>query len=570
MRTAQLLLLLAPLSVAHADDAEKVSTSFNEDFELRYYVVEDRLPDPDDVAVFNYFEQVNRLNATVAYGRWALETQIDEVALFANQYFLDGELRSERTLVNDGIFSPLPGFSYATVEKLRAKYENPSMVLTIGDTYAAFGRGIALNANRNVDIDIDTSIQGAKALFRPGAWDITLVAGQLNRQQVFQDNVNTGIYGDFRHAVGGIRAERFGLGPANIGVHGVVYDFVEEQGWKAGFEELGTSPDAVVGGATAEVLGVGGVDWYLETDVFGFTSDKLPASTSKEADKPGYATYLSAAFYPGKTTWLVEGKRYFQAERVNGLLAPELYEIVVAPTLEYERQITEDSSATVNSNDIWGGRVRVDYTLKPGELIPYVSQAVFRDQELGGLHFNTARETVAHTVVGVEYIKDDVSALINAGYRIDLRDDGQNRRDRGALPGPDDSDRQLHTDAAVRFPIAGKFAGEAQVAGEVYQWGVNPFQQGDYVEIETGVTVQHGSAVALTWYTDYTTNPLVNSTGNLSEPLYGAAEIQVKPTTAWTFKAFYGAYKAGIRCSGGQCRLLPGFEGTRFSVVGSF
>jgi len=568
--TALLLSLWFSVVADAAEDDKKVTTTFNDDFEIRYYVLDDRLPDPDDVAVFNYVEQVNRLNATVAFGAWAMETQVDEVALFANQYRLDGELRPERTLVSDDIFSPLPGFSYATVEKIRARYEKPAVVFTVGDTYAAFGRGIALNLNRNVDIDIDTSIQGVKGLFRPGAWDITVVAGQLNRQQVFQDNVNGEIYGDLRHAVGGVRAERFGLGPMNIGAHGVAYDFVDEAGWKPGFEELGTTPDAVSGGGTLEMLGVAGIDWYLETDVFGFTSDTLPASTRKLEDKPGYATYASAAFYPGKTTWLVEGKRYLQAERVNGLLAPERYEVAVAPTLEYERQITEDSSATVNSNDIWGGRVRMDYTLKPGELIPYVSQAVFRDLELGGLHFNESPETVAHTVVGVEYIKDEFSALINAGYRIDLRDDGGNRRDRGALPGPDDSDRQLHGDAAIRFPVGSVLAGEAQVAGEVYQWGVNPFQQKDYVEIETGWTIQRGSAVALTWYTDITTNPLVNSTGNLSDSLYGAAEIQVKPSSAWTLKAFYGAYKAGIRCSGGQCRLLPGFEGTRFSVVGSF
>ncbi len=571
-----LFFLLASFSLAHAQDAKKVTTTFNEDFEIRYYVVDDRLPDPDDVPVLNYVEQVNRLNATVATGSWALETQIDEVALFANQYYLNDELRSERTLVDDDIFNPMPGISYATVEKLRAKYEKPAVVLTLGDTYAAFGRGIALNVNRNVDIDLDTSIQGVKALFRPGAWDITAVAGQLNRQQVFQDNTNApgalaGVFGDFRHTVGGLRVERFGLGPANIGVHGVAYDFVDEHGWTAGFSELGTAPDAVIGGATAEINGVAGVDWYVEADVFGFPTDVLPATSEEVQDKPGLAAYLSAAFYPGKTTWLIEAKRYSQAERVNGVLTPEFYEVAVAPTLEYEREITEDSSATVNSDDLWGTRVRVDYTLKPGELIPYASVALFRDLDVGALHFNTTPETVVHPVLGVEYIRDEFSAIINGGYRIDVRDEGLSRRNRGALPGPDDSDRHLHSDASIRFPVGAKLAGEAQVAGEAVQWGVNPIgQQSDYWEIETGWTLQRGSAVALTWFTDYTTNTLLDSTGNLSERAYGAVEVQVKPTSAMTLKAFYGAYKAGLRCSGGQCRVLPGFDGTRFSVNGTF
>ena len=48
--------------------------------------------------------------------------------------------------------------------------------------------------------------------------------------------MNTEIYGDLRPTVGGLRVERFGLGPASIGLHGVAYDFVTESGWTSGFE----------------------------------------------------------------------------------------------------------------------------------------------------------------------------------------------------------------------------------------------------------------------------------------------------------------------------------------------
>ncbi len=106
--------------------------------------------------------------------------------------------------------------------------------------------------------------------------------------------------------------------------------------------------------------------------------------------------------------------------------------------------------------------------------------------------------------------------------------------------------------------------------GEWFRWGVNPLQQEDYLEAETGYTLAWGSKAGLTAYLDYTTNPLVNTTGNLSDATYGALEVQVKPSPAVTLKAFYGAQKAGIRCSGGQCRQLPGFEGARFSMVGTF
>ena len=69
---------------------------------------------------------------------------------------------------------------YANIEKLRFQRETPEWSLSLGDAYVAFGRGIALNLNRNVDIDLDTSVQGVKGVYRPGDWDLTVVAGQRN------------------------------------------------------------------------------------------------------------------------------------------------------------------------------------------------------------------------------------------------------------------------------------------------------------------------------------------------------------------------------------------------------
>jgi hypothetical protein len=92
----------------------------------------------------------------------------------------------------------------------------------------------------------------------------------------------------------------------------------------------------------------------------------------------------------------------------------------------------------------------------------------------------------------------------------------------------------------------------------------------DYAEMESALAVQYGSLFAFVWYTDYSDNPLIDSVGNLSPTMYGAAEVVIRPIPTVAVKAFYGAYKSGIRCSGGQCRILPGFEGARLSVTASF
>lgn len=554
--------LLVPALAAAQDapeaESDGVSVTVTDDFELRYWVSPDRLPGFEDRAVFNYFEQVNRLNLSVGSGSWTFLAQVDEVVLTANRYVLDGEQYWERDLLSPEVYWPFGPSWYVNPEKLGARYAGDEVTVKLGDYYAAFGTGLGLNLNRNVDIDIDTSIQGAHMLLRKGAWDFTVLVGQANKQQVAMDNPNLGITGDRRHTIAGVRLERFGLGPANLGVHASMFDFVGDTGLGPGFSELGTAPDVVITGATAELLGVAGIDWTLEGDLFSFPTR---VAWGGNDPSPGYALYGSGVWYLGATTWQLEGKRYLNAERANTPVASEAYEVVVGPTLEYERAITEDSAAAVNSNDIWGGRLRVDWTAVPGEAIPYLSVAVFRDLDLAGVHFNDRPETVLHPLLGIEVFAEDFTLLLNAGYRHDARDGG-------GFTG--DADRQVHGDVDFKVPLIGHLHLDVAGAWEWFRWGDNSLQQSDYTEIESALSLLYGGDVAITLFTDYTDNPLVDTKGNFSDDLYGAVELQYKPTTALTLKAFGGAYKAGIRCSGGQCRLLPGFEGVKVSAVGTF
>lgn len=548
---------LAEEPSAPVDDGNKWSVTVSDDLEVRYWIRDQRLPEPSDRPVFNYIEQVNRLNIGVSKDAWRFNLQADQVALLANRYYLDDVMYVERPLLEGpSIVAPFGKDAdvYMNIEKFTAAYDTPDLTVQVGDVYAAFGRGVSLNLNRNVDIDIDTSIQGARIVARPGAWDLTALFGQLNRQQVFQDNPNTNLRGDLRHTVAAVRAERFGLGIANVGIHGVSYGFVEETGLSAGFEGA-AGPDVLIGGATAELIGFAGIDWYLEGDVFAYQNDKL---TRGEVSNGG-AVYGSAAFYPGNTVWLVEFKRYVNTNQVNAVLSPELYQVAIAPTLEYERAITEDSAAAVGSEDIWGGRARMDWSLDPGKFVPFWAVGVFRDLDTATLHFNEVPETVVHPMVGVEWFPGNGAALINAGWRNDIRDG-----DSGG------TDQQIHGDVTLNFPMFAGLTGNINVGAEHFKWGNNPLQQEDYSEMETAFTISRGSNLAFTWFTDYSDNPLIDSVGNISEQVYMAGELQVKPASAVTLKAFFGAYKSGIRCSGGQCRLLPGFEGGRVSMTGTF
>jgi hypothetical protein len=100
--------------------------------------------------------------------------------------------------------------------------------------------------------------------------------------------------------------------------------------------------------------------------------------------------------------------------------------------------------------------------------------------------------------------------------------------------------------------------------------------------MENAVVWKRGEKLDLILYQDWTDNPLIPALGNTSvlvEPLfsadwgknlYVALEAQYKPTSASQFTALIGAYKAGIRCSGGQCRTLPGFNGVELTYTTQF
>lgn len=550
------------------------SLQVSDNLALRYYHYppELQLPGFEDRLVQDYIEQVNRLNLLAVKDTLSIGAQIDEIALFQNRYILDGELYRSWPLYNETLQSPSPD-AYATLEKLYLQQRWARLELTLGDTYASFGRGMALNIVKNTDIDIDTSIRGVKAVFRGDRSEVTLVTGLSNRQQVSQENRNLNIEADIPNMVTGLRGEVFGLGPMTLGGHGVIYRFGRSLDDGSGLLRYGEPLDAAIAGFTVDLPGLGGVDWYAEGDVMRLGEDLRAAE-----DRPlAYAAYASGSAYPGAFVVLVEAKRTRDTERLNTYVSGAAWEVASVPTLELERVITEDSSAAVNSNDLAAARVRVDYALKPGAILPYVSVAAMRDCDLGGLHFNRTPETIVHPTAGVDVYGEHNSVLVTGGYRVDRRDapstDGGlfcgELEEAESLPDELGADALAHLDVDVHLALFGDEGLEVVLGGRSFQWGENAQQQTDFLESSNTLTWLHGEHLALTLFQDWSNNPLIDSTGNISEHVYGAAELQWKATSSVVVRAFYGAYKAGIHCSGGQCRSLPGFEGARLSVSGT-
>ncbi|MBX2803625.1 MAG: hypothetical protein KTR31_38460 [Myxococcales bacterium] len=554
-----------------------VSVSFSEDFEFRIQNFDPaplvRVAGPPP----KFIEQVNRLTGRVSAGSFFANVQVDQVAFAGLPYLLDGNRVADppRLILNCGlpecVQSPFGEYVYANPEKVAAGYDGDKVSFTVGDFYSAFGYGGSLNVNRNVDIDIDTSIQGARVVASPGNWEITGLAGTLNRQQVFADNPNVGLLeGDLRHLIAGARVERFGLGPADLGVHAVGYDFADTYGFQGALDEVGTSMDAVVAGGTVALYGVAGIDWVFEGDLYGF-----PLNEAGESElfiggvpEPGHALFGSASFFVGSTIWQVDAKKYRNVNRINRPTAGEQYQSVIPPTLEYERAINFNTAASVLSNDVFGGRIRMDLAL--GAATPYIAVSAFRDTDLENASQHApAPENIGQILGGAEVLLDDFTVLANALARAEWRDGDQGR------------DMQLYTDIDLKFPLVGHAHADLILIGQRFLAGPErenfvdaeglDNRDGDWTELNASLSVLPLPDFGITGFLDYTTNPFAQNGGNLGGPNnYGAIEVFWKPASAWTVKAFHGGYAAGIRCSGGQCRNVPAFTGTRLAITGTF
>ncbi|MEO0602452.1 MAG: hypothetical protein AAF211_13500, partial [Myxococcota bacterium] len=525
-----------------------------------------------------FIEQVNRFTARASLDRWAINLQLDQVAFVGLPYSVDGEVvrRPPPLILPCGVedcgVNPIgePNAQvHANPEKIGLTFEGDKVSWVVGDFYAAFGYGAALNLNRNVDIDIDTSIQGARVVYRPGEWQFTGLAGTLNRQQVYADNPNIRfLEGDLRHLIFGARAERFNLGRANVGIHAVGYDFVDAQnyGFQGAVDQIGSRLDAAVAGGTLDLFNVGGVDFQFEADMVGFPGDADGNNVLFIGTEPqmGHALYGSASFFTGDAIWVIDAKRYFNTNRVNQPTAGEQYQSIIPPTLEYERAINFNTAAAITSNDIFGGRIQVDLAL--GRVTPYFSIAGFRDADVvaNAAQKSPVPENIGVVRTGVEALWDDYTLLANAQGRIEVRDDNQG------------IEAQAYADIDFKFPLPGKAHGDLIVFGQRFVAGPEKAEfvgvnDGNWTEVSVSLTVAPSHWGGVTGYFDYTTNPFAQRGGNLfDEFTFGAVEVYWKPSAAWTLKAFHGGYAAGIRCSGGQCRNVPAFTGSRVAIQGSF
>jgi hypothetical protein len=586
----------------------------NQSLYYKWNVFLDDDPEDSTPPPFQFHEFVSRTRAEFKINRFTVGAQMDWVALTPNcsqEAFRD---RFEESFPDTGCVSPNPLLGTGDwgvlaqdhflfqMEKMWLSYRGKNAQFEVGDFYAAFGRGLVLNMLRKPEIDIDNSIRGARFDVLTKRFDMTLLGGITNPQEVSMELRNLQVSKtDFRALAGA----RFLFRPAKgfeIGAHGVGYDL-----------EAADKSGSVGGLVAANGLADGALDLFMEGDAFLYGDGGEDVESALAG--AGYGLYGTLTAFAGPVTLLVEGKRYknafgyvgdegFPITRMiqPGPVVPLQYNL--PPTLEHELSVTPDVNKAIQSLDITGWRAQADLWLLMSDTTLTVAFGnSFEAQPHPG--FSEQREITIHPSFELRQpirLSDnaELSLVGDVGYRHDFpwRFGPNDVPDRiAARDGWQDEFLSnvglLHYRADVGLTV-GKHSWELvstyrrqhrSLPSEIC-WQRNGAEHCDkddgWIAMENSLSYTLMGKYTVAVNVDFTDDVRVQSLaargarGNLfydrefRSSAYIGGTVILKPASWIEVNVFGGSQKAGIVCTGGACRTVPAFTGLKGRVTLNF
>lgn len=594
----------APATPVHLEITEATSV---------LYAWDNRDYAPNDVASLvndDWGVWYNRLNVQASTGDFRFGLRLDNAWYFTapDPTAVALELTERRPPTNAGL--PAPTYfrnkvyeaggelsnryiNWLYPAKIYASWSTPELEVTAGDLYAELGHGLVLSVRKRDELSSDDTVRGARINGRLRLGDVrvgvTALGGSLNPLRI--DEASGRYLGvDDSVTPGFLALTEAGMPRA------VTTDFARDPGHCAGFATCTYAPDRVVAGQLT--LGLDGVklgtqgsflarqaalsnDSVRSADAIvtlsqslelasadGSASFQVEAATQKLGQNDGgrelpagHAVYASATFALAPVVLLVEGKHYRRffplLANVNVANAREYAQLAwsAPPTAEASFVDTEFGSS---NTCVTGGRARGDVALARGV-------AVF-----GWFGFFETFAEVANDrcEIAPAYRND----IIDVASGLELR--SRDGRSRGTITGGarfDDADddladdirasrayRELYTRYDAVRALGGPFTLELQGVHRrrrrPLEGSVEPWFEGEHM---TGLGV--GSAWTFAVGVEYDTN--------LHPPdAYLNGLVRFRPTPDSSISLFGGQRRSSLRCVGGVCRVVPGFEGLRLDA----
>ena len=553
-----------------------------------------------------YFAWLNRLNMTLGWGRYSVGARLDSSFYMLRPEDADGLTAQQRTSrVVDGTTRYRDRLYPA---KVWATYKAPGVELTLGDSYAQFGRGLVLSMRKVDELGIDTTVLGAKVAVTKDPFSVTAIAGIANPSRVdepsgralfFPKPLATDargaqpIFGADRIIGAQIQAGR-GLpvvlatnvvqltkcAPYRYDANGFVAststfdapfgtcDDADRRIWLDSLPKLGPVIAHEQTTNVSQSLEIPSLwkhgNLYLEA-----AAQQHGGATGDRVNGQGNALYGSLVVNGGPLTNTIEVKSYRNffplAGSVNASRASAFANIAYSapPTAE---PIIQDSMFGFFNACVTGGKNRLDWRVTD-TFLAYGEGAYFRTQSeiQGGGCDAFGRSTadkkdettnnVFQGIGGIQYRfdKDKSIAFANVQVRKDTTVSGL------------DYYREFAFQYSITKYIAGPYA--IELAGRHrYRAQERENIRGDTLDGEPWWQGEHQNAlkIAPKWIIsqgfEYTTL--------IGLPTYYInGGVVYRFTTESNIRLYAGQNRGGLRCVSGICRVFPAFSGARAELT---
>lgn len=448
------------------------------------------------------------------------------------------------------------------LERFTAHWEHEGLKLDAVDSYAVFGRGVALSMRRVDILGIDNSLRGGQMAYDQHGVIIRALGGAANPQnldpqtltirRVPQDRLRRGVFSDpeLRDWVaGGELGVR--VGPDD----GVELSLHSQRVWFARNETLEEDTTVDVHGfhlSAPTILG-GKFAFYGEAN---FLQRDRDSELLGERNDTGYGIYATAQASVDSFSVLLEWKDYSNYMVAETNLTGEAHRIYsAAPTLERDG---ERPRALHNAR---GGRIQVDYGFQPGpwsvsgNFLMYGHAEDVDDDPFDGI-------LVTHGYARVQKVAAEDLGEDELGWTMDLTA-GARRESYLHNPAGDVGRwgldwRVFHVQLDVGL-VKGKHSLELTFIHRDER--LRNFSLVDYERGTLSLTWSYAGKIrispVLNWNTEQADNP----------SLYPGGEVRVDFLEGSFVRVFGGRTPGGRICSGGVCRDVPPFEGVLAEVV---
>lgn len=479
-------------------------------------------------------------------------------------------------------------------------YTTRDVEVTLGDFYAALGRGFVLSVRKMDELASDTTVRGARVTGRINAGPLKLrlsaLGGEMNPLRIDESSgrylgvtsdvtpswvaateagMPRAVDTDFLPASPSYAPDRLGAAQIELMPKGL------KLGTQASFlrrqdpltSDVVRQADTILTASqSVEVADFDGHgDGYVEVAVQSLDdADRDRTSSSQELldGKKGYAVYAALTLIEDPVTLMLEGKHYRRffalAANVDTARAREfsLVQYSAPPTTE---AFWIDTEFEGFNTCVTGGRLKGDVHLSKDESVfawighyrTWAERALNERCETSDANLNRVWDLASGMEISAQRRKS--RANLTVGARIDEAEE--------PIALPNGARTSLYyQETYARYDVIRWLGGpfSLQLQGwhrrrhQVVGGPEDPWFEGQHL---TGVDWSPHLSAA--FGVEYSTNPSVPD-------MYYNGQITYKITQSSSVGAFVGQRRGSLRCVGGVCRIYPPFEGARLDATVRF